>query len=273
MTERKIDIKQKFIVRRAFRSADQTVVRADVVAAFGCSPTAASVLLTQSVGIHGDLLQRDGNKVVALPYAKAPHWADENDLMEALDNGRTGFADTGLRHAELPINISRWSSSLPSAPGAMTTIVEALTRKRSVYIRYVGMKRGDTARFRRVYPVVLERMGDQWRLAAHDLDSDTFALKVFVLSRITGAVADTAKLPRGFIAANPVDVEVAHAVTWDLRLNEDQKEALRNELGIDSKGIATLNSRDVHEFQIRFGGKTVSDDVIWPPLQNVSKKR
>ena len=94
--------------------------------------------------------------------------ADEADLMDALDHGRTGFAQTGLRYAELPVNFSSWSSSLPTGPGALTTIVQACSRKRTAFIRYVGLKAGDVARFRRVYPIALERMGDQWRLVAHD---------------------------------------------------------------------------------------------------------
>lgn len=263
-----IDLKRLFVWRRAFRSPARLVVRAELIEALGMSKTAASTLLNAVVDSSDGLLQRDGNKVVAPAWAKPPPWADEVDLMEALDHGRTSFAETGLRYAELPVNFSSWSSSLPSAPGAMTTVVDALTRKRSAFIEYVGLKASDTARFRRIFPVALERMGDQWRLVGHDLEADDFPMRTFVLSRITGASHDSKKLPRGFIAGNPVDFKQALAVDWDLRLNQDQKQALRSELGIDSKGVAHINSRDVHEFLVRFGGRAVSADVIWPPLRS-----
>lgn len=262
-----LEIKRHFIWRRAFRSALRSVVRADLIEAFGCSNTAASTLLTSVVNAAGEQLQRDGNKVIAPVWAKPPHWADEVDLMESLDHGRTSFAETGLRASELPVNISSWSSNLPSVPGAMTIIVEALTRKRSTYIQYVGLKAGDTARFRRVYPIVLERMGDQWRLVAHDLEVAECPLKIFVLSRITGASADPVKPPRDFLPSSHIDYKTSVAVDWDLRLNEDQKQALRSELGIDRKGMVQINSRDLHEFLIRFGGRTVSENIVWPPLR------
>ena len=263
--------REQFIWRRAFRSPSRSVVRAEVIEAFGVSKTAASTLLNLAVDGANDLLRRDGNKVCAPPWAIAPHWADEADLMDSLDSGRVGFAETGLRAAELPVNLSNWSSSLPAAPGALTTIVEACTRKHSVYIRYVGLKAGDTSRFRRVFPVALERMGDQWRLVAHDLEAEGLPLRIFVLARITGASPDPTKLPRGFIPSSPVDFKQAVVVDWDLRLNEDQRQALRSELGIESSGVANLNSRDVHEFLIRFGGRTVSAGVVWPPLRHKPK--
>ena len=261
------DEKLFFVGRMAFRSPARAVVRAEVIEAFGISKTAASTLLNAAVGSSGGQLQRDGNKVIAPAWAKPPHWADEADLMDSLDHGRISFAQTGLRYAELPVNFSTWSSSLPSGPGALTVIVQAFTGKRAAYVRYVGLKAGDVARFRRVYPIALERMGDQWRLVAHDLEVDEFPLRTFVLSRITEASADVGKLPRAFIPSSPVDFKQAVAIDWDLRLNHDQKQALRSELGIDSKGVAHLNSRDVHEFLVRFGGRSVGADIVWPPMR------
>lgn len=261
------DEKLFFVWRRAFRSPGRLVVRAEVIEAFGISKTAASTLLNAAVGSSGGLLQRDGNKVIAPAWAKPAHWADEADLMDALDHGRISFAQTGLRYAELPVNFSTWSSSLPTGPGALTTIVQACTHKRPTFIRYVGMKSGDTARFRRVFPIALERMGDQWRLVANDLEVEKFPLRIFVLSRITDATPDVGKLPRAFIPSSPVDFKQAVLIDWDLRLNQDQKQALRSELGIDSKGVAHLNSRDVHEFLVRFGGRTVGTDIVWPPMR------
>jgi hypothetical protein len=265
------DEKERFVWRRAFRSPTRSVVRAEVIDALGVSKTAASTLLNLAVDGSTGLLQREGNKVCAPPWAEAPHWADEADLMECLDRGRVAFAETGLRAAELPVSFSTWSSSLPAVPGALTTIVGACTHKHSVFIRYVGLRAGDKARFRRSFPVALERMGGQWRLVAHDLDAEDFPLRTYVLSRITGASPDPARLPRGFIPSSPVDFKQTLVVDWDLRLNEDQKQALRCELGIGATGATTLNSRDIHEFLIRFGGQAVAANVVWPPLRKKAK--
>lgn len=256
-----------FVWRRAFRSPLRTVVRAEVMEALGISKTAASTLLSDTVVASAGLLVREGYKVLAPVWSVTPVWIDETDLMESLDCGRTSFSQTGLRACELPINLSRWSSNLPAVPGALTTIVQACSRKRPVFIRYVGLRAGSRARFRRIFPLVLERMGDQWRLVAHDLEVEDFPLRVFVLSRITGANTDSSKLPRGFLAASPIDFKKPVNVDWDLRLTADQIEALRNELGVDSHGKVSLNSRDEHEFLIRFGGQVVGPTIVWPPLR------
>lgn len=266
-SKNQIDIKTAFIWRRAFRSPDRLVVRSEVVEAFKISTTAASTLLTSVVESSNSLLQRAGNKVIAPTWSTPPRWADENDLMYSLDHGQTSFAETGLRFSELPVSFSSWSSNLPSTPGAMTIIVDALVRKRTAYIQYVGLKVGDIARFRCIYPIALERSGDQWRLVAHDMEISDFPIRTFVISRITGASANLEKLPRGFIPSNPVDYKQNVAINWDLRLNDDQKQALRNELGINSQDVLNINSRDVHEFLIRFGGRAVGSDIAWPPFR------
>ncbi|MBC7603708.1 MAG: WYL domain-containing protein [Ramlibacter sp.] len=241
--------------------------------ALGISKTAASTLLSDTVVTSSGLLVREGYKVIAPVWSATPVWIDETDLMESLDCGRTSFSQTGLRSCELPVSLSRWSSNLPAVPGALTTIVQACSRKRPVFVRYVGLRAGSRARFRRIFPLVLERMGDQWRLVAHDLEVEDFPLRVFVLSRITGAAIDSGKLPRGFLAASPIDFKKSVNVEWDLRLTADQIEALRNELNIDSCGKMMLNSRDEHEFLIRFGGQGVSPDILWPPLRKTQNSQ
>lgn len=265
------ELKNHFVWRRAFRSSERSVVRADVIEAFGMSPTSASNLLTSVAENSNGLLKRNGNKVISESWARPPAWADENDLMDALDRNKNDFSQTGLRSNELPVNYSAWSLSLPAEPGALTTVVQAITRKHSVYVEYVGLKMGDKAKFRRVYPLGLERMGDQWRLVAHDLEHGDFALRTFVLSRITKASVDSNKLPRTFIPGNAVDSQKLIDIEWNLLLNEDQKKALRNEFGVNSQGVVKLNGRDVHEFLVRFGARKVSENVAWPLLRREKK--
>lgn len=268
MTSDISDEMELFVWRRAFRSHKRTVVRADVVAAFAVSVSTASNTIASALISCGGLLERHGYKVIAPPWAQAPHWADEADLMDALDKGDVRFAKTGLTPRELPVNFSSWSNNLPSKPGAFMKIVAATTKERPLHIRYVGLKAGDLARYRRIFPIALERMGDQWRVVAHDLEVEDFSLRTFILARITGAVDDDAKLPKGFILGNSTDYKQKIQVDWDLRLNKDQREALTSELGIDSKGLAHVNSRDVHEFLIRYGCHQVSSTVVWPPFRH-----
>ena len=270
-----LDDKECFIWRRAFRSPDRAVVRKDLVSAFAMSESSASTLLSSVADRSEGRLEREGYKIVAPVWAQAPHWANEVDLMESLDRGQSRFSRTGLKSSELPVNYSSWSSNLPSAPGALEKIVTAIGKLRPVHIRYVGLKAGDKAKFRRVLPIALERMGDQWRLVAHDLSKSDTQLRTFILSRITGAVNDDCPLSKksAVIRASPIDQKQRIKVGWHILINQDQKEALKSELGIDAQDTVMVYSRDVHEYLIRYGGRVVSTDVVWPPLvQNSGSK-
>lgn len=261
-------IERHFIWRRAFRSADRCVVRADLIEAFGMSGNKASALLTQeSSGSDGSLV-RNGNKVTAAGWANPPAQAGEVDLMNHIGKGLTDFCFTGLKSHELPINITQWSTSLPPNAGSLLLIVESITRRSSLLMRYVGMEPGNTGKWRRISPVSLDLLGGQWRVSAQDLDNaeGKFPLRSFVLARIIETKADKQPSPKGFIQANGFDSQQRVNIEFHAQLTQAQQQVLTHEYGITNESL-TIPSRTVHEFLIHMGDIVPSNAAIRPPLR------
>jgi predicted DNA-binding transcriptional regulator YafY len=239
--------------------------RADLVEAFGMSTSKATQLIASEVQANQGLLVRDGYMVRSRLGAEAPPHASMRDLMAKLDAGLTEFGYTGLRADELPVNVGNWFENMPDSERAMELVVEACVKRRSVLIQYVGMRRGEQGAWRRVVPLCLDRMGDQWRLTAQDLEKDGTPVRTFVLSRILDALYDSVSIPRKFVRANPADSQRRVPVEFNLRLSDVQRQVLARELKVKD-GYVTLPSRFLHEFLIRFADGGRSDDIAWPPL-------
>lgn len=261
----------EFVCRRAFRSPDGLARRADLVEAFGMSTSKATQLLASEVQANGTLLVRDGYLVRRRMGAVAPPYASMRDLMAKLDAGLTDYGYTGLRAEELPVNTWQWCENMPQSEQAMELVVDACVKRRSVLIQYVGMRRGEQGTWRRIAPLCLERMGDQWRLTAQDLEKADAPVRTFVLARILDARHDTASLQRKFVRASPDDSQRREPVEFNLRLSEVQREVLRRELKVKD-GHVTLPNRCWHEFMIRFADGARSDDIAWPPLRPAKLK-
>jgi len=268
MSSKKLE--HEFVCRRAFRSPDGIVRRADLVEAFGMSTSKATQLLALEVEASGSLLVRDGYLVHRRMGATAPPYASAKDLMAKLDAGLHGFDYTGLRSSELHVNTWQSCENTPTSEQALDLVIEACVKKRPVLIKYVGMRRGEPGTWRRIAPLCLERMGDQWRVTAQDLEKDGAPVRTFVMTRIFSARHDTEPLPRKFVRANPNDSDRLVPVEFNLKLSKVQQEVLMHELKIKD-GHVELPSRCVHEFMIRFADGARSDDIAWPPLKNPNR--
>lgn len=261
-------LERHFIWRRAFRSGDRCVVRADLMEAFGISGNKASALLTEEANDSKGRLVRTGYKISAPLWAEPPRCAGEEDLMEHLDRGLTDFEFTGLRPDEMPVNQSAWRRPLPHESGALFSIVRAITTQTPLFIRYVGMEYGDTGRWRRVVPLSLDCVDDQWRLSAQSLDNaeDNFPVRSFVLSRILESRIDTDRPPARFVRASGFDSASLFEVKFHEQLTAEQRQVIGNELSI-SDGSITLPARTAHDFFRRFGDAEVSAKAVWPPVR------
>lgn len=264
-------IEQEFVCRRVFRGPEGLIRRSDLIDAFGMSASKATQLLAVEVETNSKLLVREGYLVRRRLGAQAPGYASMKDLMTKLDAGLRDFAYTGLRPEELPVNTWQLSENMPRDEGVMGTVVEACVRQRSVLIKYVGMRRGDEGAWRRVVPLCLERMGDQWRLTAQDLEREGAPVRTYVLARIIEAQRDIAPLPRRFVRANPDDSQRREKVVFNPRLSRVQRDVLEREIRIQD-GYITLPSRCWHEFLIRFADGALSEDIAWPPLSLAASK-
>lgn len=254
-----------FVLRRAVRYG--SVTRSDLLDAFAkLGTTKASLAMDLAAAIWPDALERTGKAVRVREHPKIPPEASEAQLAKCLEQGLLAFKHTGLRESELPVNRVQWTRVLPKTPGVLSALSFALAHEKSLRIRYVGMRQGESARWRLVYPVGLERMGDQWRLLAQDMEEPApCPIKNFVLPRILDAEVVNVKLPKGMIRQSDADKVEALPVRFDERLTDDQREALAHELGIVD-GKVKLPSRGVFEYLRRFSDQPPSDEAVWPPI-------
>jgi len=196
-----------------------------------------------------------------------PPWASCGHLLDEIAFGNDPRI-TGLAQDELPVFIPNWTNNLPSDPAALTVIIQARAEERPVRIYYVGLRAGEEAKWRAIYPIGLERMGDQWRLIANDLEKEGYPLRTFVLARIVRAEAcEKKRLPPDLPPYAVFDRTVKIEARPNPRLTPDQVSAVNNELGIVG-GALLLHERSVFEFFRRFGAQPLSANAVWPVLMN-----
>lgn len=260
---------EAFILRRAFRFG--RVTRKDVQDAYPeFSYSKTGMVLSAVVGDWRAYLQRDGRSVIPTARAQVPAIAGEADLMAALEQGLFDMRYTGFRANELPARQVRWVCSTPQKEGVLTTLTRAIAHERGVEIRYVGLRVGESARWRKVYPLGLEQMGLQWRLVAQCLESEGYPVKVFVLPRILDAVMMAGRPPKGFFPQTDADREVRLSVVFDERLTRDQRRALAGELCL-ADGRVRLPERSRWEFERQYGHAEPHDHVVWPPVARLEE--
>ena len=207
-----------------------------------------------------------GARLILAKENDVPWWAGFESLLEEIESGNTSIV-TGIEDYELPVFIPRWTRNSPVDHRALGKIILAIHREQGLHLRYVNLNRGEEGQWRCVYPIGLERMGDQWRLVALDLEKDMCPLRIFVLARIIGVDDRPCILPKGFSKPGIHDVDIAVRAILNPLLTPDQAVVLSNELRIQD-GMITLNRRTLFEFYRRFGAQSLSDKAVWPPLMN-----
>ena len=257
----------EFIVKRAFRAG--VVTRIDVVSAFDVSPATASRMMAEALARRGTLLERNGQKVMPRLLAEAPAYASEAALLETLDAGGNDLLQrVGLYAHELPVVYVSWTHSMPRKPGILSTLVAAIRNEGFLRIVYLPMRNKEAPQRRLIAPLGLERMNDQWRVVAQDLEKENCPIRVFVLTRILEAEKEVLKRrPAGFVHQHLSDAEVAVAVSLNPKLTPLQQEVVSAELGIRD-GKVRLAKRGLFEFKRRFSSEPVTPDAVWPPLED-----
>lgn len=263
-----------FVLRRAVRFGK--VVRSDVIEAFDGDfrATKASALMSEAAGRWSETLERRSHEIVLRPNSKIPPEASEEDLMKSLDYGQTEFRRIGLRVPdELGVVVVKWTRALPRQPGAFSVIVTGLIRYQPIDLLYVGLRRNEQARWRRVLPITLEKMGDQWRLIAQDLDDQdaAYPVKVFVLPRILDARAADPKLPDHIIRQDYSDECARILIQLHPALTLDQQAAVRHELMVQNHQI-TVARRSVFELLRRFSDLPTRPDAVWPLIYRMDEE-
>lgn len=253
-----------FILRRAVRYGSAT--RRDVPDAFGKIGTTKATLALDAAAAHWPrTLERTGKGIRLREGAEIPPEASESQLLECLENGWLAFRHTGLRPRELPAERVQWTHNAPRKAGVLATLTHAIVHEQAVRIAYVGLRKDESARWRLLLPVGLERMGDQWRVVAQDLEAEQYPIKTFVLPRIVDAEATNAKLPDDIIRQAGDDRLVKVPIRLNPELTDDQRTVLAHELNI-REGAVSLPKRGVFEFLRRFSDQEPSPDAVWPPI-------
>jgi hypothetical protein len=257
-------VAERFILRRAFRHG--TVSRADIIKALDVSTATATRAISETAARHGDILERRGHGLSPKPLAACPTCASEADLLKHLDAQKNDAASTGLFEEELPLIYVTWTNSLPSRNGTLHKIVKAIQSHKQIDIVYVGLRFNDKPRNRKILPLALEKMNDQWRVVAQDMETTGFPIKVFVLPRIMAASPSSSskRIPNPYIKGH-TDQHIHLKVRLDHRFTDIQQRVLMHELQIIGDGIH-IAERSLHEFKRRFTNAPPSEDAVWPPL-------
>jgi len=257
----------EFIVKRAFRAG--VVTRIDVVNAFAISPATASRMMAEALARRGNLLERNGQKVAPRLLAEAPPYASEASLLETLDAGGNDLLlRVGLYSHELPLVYVCWTRSMPRKPGILSTLIAAIRNEGFLRIVYLPMRLKEAPQRRLIAPLGLERMNDQWRVVAQDLEKENCPIRVFVLARILEAEKEALKRrPPGFVLQHLSDAQVAVAVSLNPKLTPLQQAVVAAELGI-REGKVRLAQRGIFEFKRRFSSEPATPDAVWPLLED-----
>lgn len=268
-----------FIIRRAFWK--RAVTRGDVIKAFGIGTNVATLEINRALRDFGTLLVRQGtgrgSVVVPLIGATIPTEASAPVMLRLFEH-LAHASETGLFEDEVAVLAPRNNLTYRSSQDTLFPIMRALIEPQVIEIHYVGLRKGESARWRRVIPRAMEFNGKQWRLLAHDVDTlKTYPLKTFVLPRILDArflgVMDSV-IPRGVTLASVNAQPMSYMVTFHDQMTPDQEEATRRELGIALDGEALLNPRDVYEFRKEhMDDRSGLDTIAWPRIHALSRTK
>lgn len=259
------------------------LLASDITRAVGCSKPTAIRVYNDLLNKYGDNLRKSGPRLIVTKMHD--YWlsvATEKQLADAILNGGHEI-DTGLtthrvsnRHAELPINIHNFSS-ISAGNGVLTQVVKCLSmqildHRSSLKINYVSMSKLEHAKWRLIVPLGIERVLEQWRVVAHDIESDGFKIKTYVLSRIIDYRVAVEPLPKKFTKRDFLFAKKMFEIELNNDLTKDQKQVIERELKIENNQIQ-IDDRIKFEYLRRFGSAEVSANAVWPIVTKIGEKK
>jgi hypothetical protein len=274
--------RMEFVLRRACWYGRVTI--RDIQEAFGVSRQIASLDMREAIK-HWTTIDPDGSvhpilasgtRAVTPIYPIRPHEQASPTKMLRLLAAGSDFSVSGLRSNEIDVLFPADRTSMIDQEVLFVMLQAVLDKSaqglasRPVVIRYVGMKVGDVYRERKILPVALEFDGAQTRVHAHDLDAKgAYPIKAFVLTRMESARFSDEALPKDLERKGVSNLRTARfQLTFDPRLTEDQKSALRRELGIRD-GILVIPESQSHSFRRFYTNGMPQEgnpDIVWPPV-------
>ncbi|HQT42542.1 MAG TPA: hypothetical protein PLD79_01020 [Halothiobacillus sp.] len=276
-----------FILRRCVWIGRAT--RADVLRAFPStqSTATASRALDDAVTRWPNLLRRKPKWIELIPNARIPDQVrplvDARCMMRLIRSDSSRFSVIGLTTSEVHfVQTNLRHDVLAKADhigdgkdiGPMLDLIlRTIILNARIDILYVGLRLGESARWRSVIPVALNDFQGQWRIIAHDLEADGFPIKSFVLPRILDAHASIEKTPRN-LHLQTGDVAVRrYAIKLNPRMTADQKTAIGRELGINRNNEIMLSDDAVFDFRKTWMESELGSDLtfVWPLVVELNR--
>ena len=263
-----------FVLRRAWLVG--RCRRADVDRAIGTdrSPNRASKILQRAVSQWSHELYRSP-RIGVFPNRRipVPDLVRAETILGLLASGASPqesglFPDDGV-----PILRPHPPPARAGTAAATGAVLDAAVRGEPVEILYVGLRRGESARWRTVWPRALEFTGMFWRIHAQDLEDAQahHPLKTFVLARVLDARPATDwREPAGFVPRALVRDRRRLRVHLSDALTADQATAVRNQLDIQD-GVMTWPDHALHTFRREFTALAVPADVVWPVITRLEE--
>lgn len=261
------DLSVLFILRRAIWYG--RVTRSDIIEAFDTTQATASRALEHAATRlqWKNILIRKAKYIESALRVIPPYQASAKTMLQLIEQDPYNFQTLGLRSpTELRIISSHIKAEQAFDETVAHTLLQATIKHWFIDIRYVGLKKGENARWRTIAPVSLECLQGQWRVYAHDLEAAHYPLKFFVFSRIFQAELSKCKIPSRFIWAQGELPKHRYHVTLNPLLTADQKMALQRELGLDNNYHVEMTLPDTFDFKKNYmeGVVEPEKDVIWP---------
>lgn len=280
-----------FVLRRAWTLG--ACLRADIERAFGTrqSPAKTSAIMAAAVRrwpAHLHWEKRMGVRPVQSTMTPKP--AQAQVVLDLLASGASAqltgvFDDDGvgiLRPQPLP--------SRAMTPAATQMLLHAAMREQPVRVLYLGLRKGEQPRWRRLWPSALEYTGLHWRLHAQDMDEAGTApasgsadtadgagaqappIKVFLLSRMLDAQPLSERdAPKGFKRRLLVQTMRRLRVHLSEDLTLEQEAVVKNSLDIAPDGTMRWPAYSLYEFKRDYGRAPPSAHVVWPLLSRIDE--
>lgn len=265
-----------FVLRRAWLIGKCR--RSDVDRALGTakSPNRADSILRRAVlDWPRHLIRLRYHGVLPCTHAAVPAPAEAGLILDLVAQGAPP-SETGIFPGEdgVPVLKPEPKPSHALTPQATGVILNAALHEHPVRVLYVGMRVGENARWRSLWPRALEHTGLFWRLHAQDIEAAAqgFPIKTFLLPRILDAQPLNAKeIPKTFTPKIMVRATRRFQVFLSESLTSDQVVALRNQLDIRD-GVMTWPEHALHGFRREFMDEPVSTDIVWPPITRMEER-
>lgn len=238
-----------------------------------CSPTTALSVINEIISRHPNLLKKTSRRwSVTCPDDIPYEWLADFSIANALSEGK--MKESAILGSDVAISKVRFTVRNSVADKAIIMSVRASRyRKAGVYqrgairINYVGLRLDEQAKWRTIIPLTLEEFSGKWRIIG--IDTDKNKSRTFQLSRIIDVDETLHPIPSAINAYGTYSPKRRVSITLSDRLTDDQRIAVKNELGLSNKEFLQLTEGQLHDMRHQYGIDKPNDQIVWPVVKTV----